>query len=381
MFSRPVWGLLAVCLLAVVASAQNAPPTIAVVDPAVPILNQINDVSCILYSLILYCSGAIAALLIMLAGIGFMTSEDDPAKRDRAKTRVIYAVAGMLLVIFACPLVDYLVTNTKILPFQRSCDCLAGHVKATTTTTQIIPTTTTTTIVGTTTTTGSTTTTTGSSSKILIYSSGSDSADYVVDFNPLKTFLESQGHPTDILVRPQKVTSAILSGYKLVFIAETTQGTRLDQAEIDALITYNNNGGALVLSGEGDGDTSVSNKYIDFVNDISIPLGVTYASSVATSIGIDFCEAVSSTQQVTNGVSSLSSTGSDSYLSSSSGDVTVAASFNGKPGIMVKEASGKGRVVFDGCFLRFGVNDPVLEGPGKCDNNKYILNILSWAGV
>jgi C1A family cysteine protease len=118
-----------------------------------------------MYSIIMYTSSGIAALVIILAGMEHMTSGNDPAKTDRAKTRIMYAIAGMIIIIIACPLVDYLVTNTKILPFQRACDCLAGRVKVTTTIALHIATTTTTTILGglpTSSTTSSSTTSTSS---------------------------------------------------------------------------------------------------------------------------------------------------------------------------------------------------------------------------
>jgi len=147
-----------------IALAQNTPPKPVVVDPSVPILNQINDISCILYSIILYSSSAIAAVLIILAGMEYLSSGDDPGKRDHARNRIIYSLAGLVLVILACPIIDYMVTNTEILPFQRSCDCLGGHTKATTTTTIATATTTTTRIYtsSTTTTSESATTTTSS---------------------------------------------------------------------------------------------------------------------------------------------------------------------------------------------------------------------------
>jgi hypothetical protein len=377
-------GVLAVCLLAILASAQNKPPAAPVIDPATPLLNQINDVSCILYSLIMYTSAGIAALLIMLAGLEHMTSEDDNAKRNRAKTRVIYALAGLILVILACPIVDYIVTNTKILPFQRACDCLGGKVKPTTTTTLTTTTTTTTFAGGTTTTTtgGTTTTTIISSSKILIYTTGIDQTD-PMDLTDLKTFLESEGHTTDLVMRPDKLSAQLLSGYGLVWIAETQVATHPDQAEIDALVTYRNSGGNLVLTGEGATDLT-ANLYVAFVNDIANKFGVTYTSPIVINNNILSCAPLAANAHpVINGVSTLSSTGSDATVSTTNGDVKTIATFEGKTGIMTLEGtSGQGNIVFDNSQVRFTkYGDPNTYGPNACDNAKYIRNIVAWAGI
>jgi hypothetical protein len=368
-------------MLSALASAQNAPPTIAVVDPATPILNQINDISCALYSLILVCSGAIAALLIMLAGIGFMTSEDDPEKRDRAKTRVIYAVAGLLLVIFACPMVDYLVTNTKILPFQRACDCLAGHAKATTTTTLLIATTTTTTFPRGTTT--STTTTlagakgkvvfdssfdrflyfTGASpssgpgiadnskyisniaswldagnKKILIYMSYRDTA--AVPETKLVALLNSQGYATDVRYRASEdIDSTLLSGYGQVWFIDNSMfdiSPHISQAEKDAILGFYNNKSSILLSGEQ--ACGGMSSFTFMVGQIAPVFSVSMTDCLDTSsaeLADNTVKPVFTGHPVVAGLATVSNTGTDLKIVSSNPNTIVVATVLSQPYILV----------------------------------------------
>ena len=62
-----------------------------------------------IYNFIKYIATVVAAIFLVFAGISFMTSGDDPKKRDQAKSITTYVVIG-LLVIWAAPLiVDFLI--------------------------------------------------------------------------------------------------------------------------------------------------------------------------------------------------------------------------------------------------------------------------------
>lgn len=56
------------------------------------------------YNLVKYVSTVIAALIILFAGIQYMTSGADPKKRDTAKNMTMYVLIGMVL-IWAAPIV------------------------------------------------------------------------------------------------------------------------------------------------------------------------------------------------------------------------------------------------------------------------------------
>jgi len=224
---------------------------------------------------------------------------------------------------------------------------------------------------------------TPNASKILIYTSGTAQGNLPVDVTAMKAFLEGEGYPTDVKQMPEKLTKELLSRYGLVWMMETTPGSHLTAEEIDAVIEYNEFGGGLVLSGEGDSDLSLKDKYVDMVNDVATRLGVTFASPLLINNNIESCAPVTPVSHpVIEGVSRLSSTGSDAYLTTDAGDVKAAAMFEGKAGIMVKDTSGHGRVVFDNSMIRFGNSGGInVFGPNSCDNPRYIRNILNWIGV
>lgn len=56
------------------------------------------------YNLVKYVASVIAVVILLFAGITYMTSGADPGKREKAKNMAMYVVIG-LFVIWAAPLV------------------------------------------------------------------------------------------------------------------------------------------------------------------------------------------------------------------------------------------------------------------------------------
>ena len=56
------------------------------------------------YNLVKYAASAIAVMVLLFAGISYMTSGSDPRKRDQAKNMTGYVIVG-LFVIWAAPTV------------------------------------------------------------------------------------------------------------------------------------------------------------------------------------------------------------------------------------------------------------------------------------
>ena len=63
-----------------------------------------------IYNLVKYVASAIAGIVLLFAGITYMTSGADPKKRDNAKSMAMYVVIG-LVVIWAAPLVVQLIVS------------------------------------------------------------------------------------------------------------------------------------------------------------------------------------------------------------------------------------------------------------------------------
>lgn len=60
-----------------------------------------------IYNLVKYACTVLAAIFLLYAGITYMTSGDDPRKRDTAKSIATYVIIG-LFIIWAAPLLTNL---------------------------------------------------------------------------------------------------------------------------------------------------------------------------------------------------------------------------------------------------------------------------------
>lgn len=56
------------------------------------------------YNLVKYVATVIAVIVLLFAGISYMTSGSDPKKRDTAKNMAMYVIIG-LIVIWAAPII------------------------------------------------------------------------------------------------------------------------------------------------------------------------------------------------------------------------------------------------------------------------------------
>ena len=57
-----------------------------------------------IYNLVKYSATVIAVIVMLFAGVGYMTSGNNPAKREDAKNMLMYVIMG-LIVIWAAPLI------------------------------------------------------------------------------------------------------------------------------------------------------------------------------------------------------------------------------------------------------------------------------------
>jgi len=83
---------------------------IALVSAANATYDQILQPVQAIYDLIKYSVTIIAGLVLLFAGITYITSGSDPGKREQAKNMVMYVLIG-LAVIWAAPLIVKLVTG------------------------------------------------------------------------------------------------------------------------------------------------------------------------------------------------------------------------------------------------------------------------------
>jgi len=64
-----------------------------------------------IYDLVKYAVTIISGLVLLFAGITYITSGSDPGKRDKAKNMIMYVIIG-LAVIWAAPFIVKLVLGT-----------------------------------------------------------------------------------------------------------------------------------------------------------------------------------------------------------------------------------------------------------------------------
>ncbi|MBS3072909.1 TrbC/VirB2 family protein [Candidatus Pacearchaeota archaeon] len=108
------WNLLLLLSLALVLTI--ATPVLASIDLSEEIsaedeasFDEILEPVMDVYSFIKYVATAIAALVLVGAGIVFMLSGSDPAKRDQAKNMIMYVIFGLIIIWIAPLIVEYLV--------------------------------------------------------------------------------------------------------------------------------------------------------------------------------------------------------------------------------------------------------------------------------
>lgn len=91
--------ILALALLVVFAS-----PSVSggIVDE---IIKPMTNAICAVYRLIKDVAGAIAALVITIAGFKWVGSAEDPGARKQAKDNIVHAIVGMLIISIAVDIV------------------------------------------------------------------------------------------------------------------------------------------------------------------------------------------------------------------------------------------------------------------------------------
>jgi hypothetical protein len=62
-----------------------------------------------IYNLIKYSASVLAVLFLLFAGVNYMTSGSNPAKREQSKNMVMYVVIGLIVIWIAPLIVNFVV--------------------------------------------------------------------------------------------------------------------------------------------------------------------------------------------------------------------------------------------------------------------------------
>ncbi|MBN2250793.1 MAG: hypothetical protein JW724_01795 [Candidatus Altiarchaeota archaeon] len=92
---------------------------LAYADAGGDLAGDINKVLCIFVRLIWLVTGSLMALVIIFAGVKWLVSGEDPQARASAKTFIISAFTGLIIIFTAVPVVDYAVGG--ILGYEFRC--------------------------------------------------------------------------------------------------------------------------------------------------------------------------------------------------------------------------------------------------------------------
>jgi len=77
----------------------------------VDVLKRLGCLICKIMNLFFYIAGAVAALVIVIAGIKWVGSGDDPGARTAAKNTIVSAIIGLIVILLATYLVWWLVSG------------------------------------------------------------------------------------------------------------------------------------------------------------------------------------------------------------------------------------------------------------------------------
>ena len=105
----------------------------------------INSVLCDIFSLFWAIAGALAALVLIIAGIKWVMSQDDPGARKQATDTMKHVVIGLIIILAISSLVQRISTKFVSCSPEGRVISATGLGTTTTTTTTITTTTTTTT--------------------------------------------------------------------------------------------------------------------------------------------------------------------------------------------------------------------------------------------
>jgi hypothetical protein len=105
------WGIcLATILFFLITSCITSASTATIES----VINPINCILCRIITILWGITAAITTFVIVIAGIKWMGSMDDPGARAQAKTSIIHAIVGMVIVMIALQVVGWAVTNTQV---------------------------------------------------------------------------------------------------------------------------------------------------------------------------------------------------------------------------------------------------------------------------
>jgi ABC-type phosphate transport system permease subunit len=76
------------------------------------IVSTIGTIICSFYTIFMYIAVGIAALVMVLAGIKWIASENDPGARKAAKDAILHAIVGLIIIMIISAVLGMFVGTT-----------------------------------------------------------------------------------------------------------------------------------------------------------------------------------------------------------------------------------------------------------------------------
>lgn len=86
-----------------------------------------ETLSCHVICLVQYISGLLLALILVFAGLRYIISGEDPKARHEMRTLIKNAFIGIIIVILAVPVLNY-ITDGTVAPFECECSSSGGDI-------------------------------------------------------------------------------------------------------------------------------------------------------------------------------------------------------------------------------------------------------------
>jgi predicted membrane channel-forming protein YqfA (hemolysin III family) len=97
-------------ILEIIADGTNA--ILKPVDPNNNMsINDLTNPTKNIINMVIYIVGTIAVVMVLISGVQYATSQGDPSKIKKAKDTIMYGVIGLVVVILAYAIVNFVLQN------------------------------------------------------------------------------------------------------------------------------------------------------------------------------------------------------------------------------------------------------------------------------
>ncbi|MFH1722382.1 MAG: hypothetical protein ABH950_07250 [Candidatus Altiarchaeota archaeon] len=87
--------------------------------------NALSTILCVIVQLLIFIAGGIAIVIIVLNGIKWTASSDDPGARKQAKQGIVHAIVGLIIVLIAIFVVTTIVGAGNVAQMAIMSGCSA----------------------------------------------------------------------------------------------------------------------------------------------------------------------------------------------------------------------------------------------------------------